>query len=156
MAKVAQITANGPDGGSAHVVGFGDLRVMIIRDGENEWYAQSLEIDYIAQGQSLESVQSAFEAGLKKTIEEHLKLYGDIKKLLKAAPQEVWAEFYEHTTSCAYRYSQISTHVLTTPASEVSFVASTKEVPVRQAPRVLPFKRIAYLAHTPHDMQIPA
>jgi len=95
--------------GSAHIVGFGNLRVVITND-DGSWFAQALEIDYAAQGKSMEDVKKRFEHGLAVTIDEHLKIYGSIKMLLQPAPPEVWVELLEHA-KLAKRFSQISIHV---------------------------------------------
>lgn len=146
MAKAVQVSAN-TDDGSFHAVGVGDLKVMIINDSEGEWYAQALEIDYIAQGTDLEDVKASFEAGLKETVKEHLKLYGDITGLLKPAASEVWEEFYQHTTSGAYRFSQVTTLALDVPTDRGVMIATTHATtkPKKRAPTQLPFQRIAYL-----------
>lgn len=93
---------------SAHVVGIGNLRVMITND-DGSWFAQSLEIDYAAQGHSLEDVKKRFEDGLCKTIEQHLRIYGSIDNLLQVAPKEVWTEFFNNS-KIQNRYSHVSVH----------------------------------------------
>ena len=70
-----------------------DLRVLVMPDGGN-WFAQGLEIDYAASGESREDVKRRFESGLAATVDEHLKIYGNIKGILKAAPGEIWDELY--------------------------------------------------------------
>jgi len=91
-----------------HVVGIGNLRVVIESDGKS-WTAQGLEIDYIAQGSSLEDAKKQFEDGLACTIHQHLRIYGDIDKLLSPAPREVWKSVLNPKAIRA-RYSQISIH----------------------------------------------
>jgi hypothetical protein len=155
MANAVQVVKNTKDGGSAHAVGVGDLRVMIICDGETEWYAQGLEIDYLAQGENKEAVQKAFERGLQATIAEHIKLHGHIKKLLRPAEPEVWEEFYRHTAGAHFKFTQISVHAFKTPGDEHVFVATTKvgkskskskSKPSRQEGSEvhLPFKRLPF------------
>lgn len=99
------ITVSTSDG---HVVGIGNLRVAIESDGKS-WTAQGLEIDYIAQGDSLEDAKKQFEDGLSCTINQHLRVYGDIDRLLSPAPREVWKEVLNPKAIRA-RYSQISIH----------------------------------------------
>ncbi|MDQ3267546.1 MAG: hypothetical protein M3P47_02290 [Pseudomonadota bacterium] len=79
--------------GDQHVVGVKSLSVLLCEDG-GAWFAQSLEIDYAAAGQSVEEAKDNFAAGLDATIAEHLKLYGSIDKFLKIAPQHAWDAFY--------------------------------------------------------------
>jgi len=94
--------------GETHVVGIGNLRVAIETDGIS-WTAQGLEIDYIAQGSDLEDAKKQFEDGLACTIHQHLRIYGNIDKLLSPAPREVWKEVL-NPKAIRTRYSQISVH----------------------------------------------
>jgi hypothetical protein len=115
----------GKDGST--IVGIGNLRVVIVQEG-NEWFAQSLEIDYAAQGKSLAKVKQAFENGLAATVHEHIRVYGTIEKLLKPAPPEVWRDMlFGVAVSGKHfkRFSQISLH--------------------RELQQSLPFKAIDYL-----------
>jgi predicted RNase H-like HicB family nuclease len=62
-----------------------DLRVIVwLRDGF--WFARGLEIDYAAQGKSLDEVKANFERGLALTIEEHLKVFGNLNHMLLPPP----------------------------------------------------------------------
>lgn len=79
------------DDGATHVVGIGNLRVVITND-DGAWFAQGLEIDYAAEGDTLEAAKNNFADGLYATIQTHLKLHGSIKKLLRPAPQDAWQE----------------------------------------------------------------
>jgi hypothetical protein len=91
-----------------NLVGIGNIRVFIVNE-ENSWFAQALEIDYAAQGKSLADVKKNFENGFVATIHEHLKVFGTITKLLKPAPQEVWAEVFSSGKKVKF-YSQFSSH----------------------------------------------
>jgi hypothetical protein len=103
-------TASGPvKGGTVHLVGIGNLRVVIVQD-DKHWFAQGLEIDYAEQGDSVEDVKKNFENGLRATIEQHLKINGTIKKLLRVAPPEVWADVLGDPSADRNFYSQISVH----------------------------------------------
>jgi hypothetical protein len=99
--------------GKISVVGIGNLRVVIIKD-DDLWFAQGLEIDYAAQGQTIEDVKKHFEGGLAATVHEHLRVFGDIGKLLKVAPAEVWNEFLMGTfvESKHYSFDQVTVHKL--------------------------------------------
>ena len=94
--------------GSTHLVGIGNLRVMIIKD-DGSWFANGLEIDYAAQGSSINDVKRRFERGLAATIHEHLKMYGSIDKLLKPAPGNVWVALMDAAKMKRF-YSQVSVH----------------------------------------------
>lgn len=95
--------------GEHHVVGLGNLRVVIIPDGKF-FFAQGLEIDYCAQGATVADVKKKFEAGLKKTINQNLKVHGSIKPMLRAAPDEVWQELVLDSHAMPHRYFQVSGH----------------------------------------------
>lgn len=83
------------------------LRVLILEE-DSKWFAQGLEIDYAAIGDSLEQAQRNFEAGLYDTITEYLTMHGDIGGLLKVAPDSAWRLFLEDPL--AFKYSQVSYH----------------------------------------------
>jgi hypothetical protein len=100
------VAVHGTDG-STHMVGVGNIKVIICHD-EDAWFAQGLDIDYAANGHSLEEVKTNFQIGLKGTIDLHIKAYGHIKKFLKVAPQEVWDEL--RASGDHYQYSQVSFH----------------------------------------------
>ena len=108
LATAVQIGTTTEDG-SANVVGIGNLRVMITND-DGSWFAQALEIDYAAQGDTEEDVKQRFEKGLEATIDEHLQIHGTIEKLLQPAPQEVWVEMFK-TAEKGKLFSQVSVHI---------------------------------------------
>ena len=97
--------------GSHHIVGIGDLRVVIVPDGDF-WFAQGLEIDYAVQGSSEADVKKNFEYGLEATVEAHLQIHGTIAGLLRVAPPEVWKEFLGDPSGKRKVYSQVTSHVL--------------------------------------------
>lgn len=90
--------------GIHHLAGIGDLRVVIVPDGDF-WFAQGLEIDYAAQGKSVKDAKRKFTTGLSATIEEHLCIYGNIEKLLRVSPTEVWKENLLSAGAIPKRYS---------------------------------------------------
>jgi hypothetical protein len=93
--------------GSAHVVGIGNLRVILTEE-DGSWFAQALEIDYFAQGDSLGDVKHRFEQGLMMTIHENLKVFGNIEGVLISPPGEVWKEL----VACKpVGFSQVSVHL---------------------------------------------
>ena len=96
---------------AVHVVGIGPLRVVIAQE-DGGWFAQALEIDYVAQGSSLEDVQNNFSEGFTATIDEYLKVYGSINELLKPAPAEVWRELVFMPSQQGFDYVQVSIHEL--------------------------------------------
>lgn len=108
-ARSGKATAGHEQSGDEHIVGFGNLRVVICQEGE-QWFAQGLEIDYAADGTSLDDVKKNFEEGLAGTIHLHLKAYGNLKNLLKIAPPDAWEDWYKEAKKM--RYSQVSIHDL--------------------------------------------
>ncbi len=133
MAEAAHITKNHDDG-CTHTVGFGDLRVMVLEE-DGIWYAQGMEVDYIAQGVTKEDAMRAFEDGLAKTIRANLEHVGHIRGLLQTADSETWGEFYSQSEDGQYFYSCVSKHALKERSDEPSMVAFSK----------LPFEQIAYM-----------
>lgn len=106
-----------------HAVVLSALRVMVERDGES-WFAQGIEIDYAASGTSIDDVKERFERGLKRTIEENLRRYQSIARILRWAPAEVVAEFDQ----CQQRFS----------FSHVSYHDLSDDMPA------FPYRRIAF------------
>jgi hypothetical protein len=97
--------------GVHHLVGFGNIRVIIVPDGE-AFFAQGLEIDYAAQGSTVDEAKKHFETGLKATVDQHLKIYGNIKGLLQPAPAAIWQELVPEKTALHNRYWHISEHTI--------------------------------------------
>lgn len=118
--------------GIHHMVGIGDLRVVICPDGDF-WFAQGLEIDYAAQGKSFKDAKKQFGDGLSATIEQHLQIYGNIEKLLKVAPPEVWKDTLLSAGAIAKRYSTV-----------MLYHVERQEVPY-SIQNVFPFQGINYL-----------
>lgn len=77
-----------------HAVLLSALRVMVENDGDT-WFARGIEIDYAAAGTSLADVRERFVRGLQRTIEENLKRYNSIQRILRWAPEDVVAAFQE-------------------------------------------------------------
>jgi hypothetical protein len=82
-----------PDG-SMHIVAIWSLKVVIVNDGPTTWFAQGLDIDYAAEGSSVEDAKKNFQNGLLATIHQHLKAYSNLSKMAKPAPTDVWQELY--------------------------------------------------------------
>ncbi len=97
--------------GATHFVGIGPIKVIICNE-DGSWFAQGVDIDYAANGTSLDDVQTNFESGLAGTIDLHIKMYGNLKKFLKQAPQEVWDELHSvgshHTLTHASFHDDLS------------------------------------------------
>ncbi|MEP7353047.1 MAG: hypothetical protein ABI824_07425 [Acidobacteriota bacterium] len=78
-----------------HAVVVWNLSVLILPD-EDGWFAQGLEINYGAQGDTLEEAQQNFQAGLKATIHQHLRVHGNIERILTFAPSRFLKEAAQH------------------------------------------------------------
>ena len=114
------------EGEDTHAVLIQSLRVIIMREGD-QWFAQGLELDYAAAGESQDDVKSRFENGLSATISEHLKVYGSVEKILKVAPQDAWNLWL--TERHRYKLDHTSFHAIGADEATVGF----------------PFSGIAYL-----------
>ncbi len=126
--SVPSATAFHADDGDTHIVGIGNLRVIICKDGSS-WFAQGLEIDYAADGKTLKEVKENFQSGLEATIDEHLKVYGTIQQILIPAPKEVWQDLA--SSGKHMRYSQVTLHDPNLgdefPYSGIDYIERTEE-----------------------------
>lgn len=104
------------EGDDEHAVLIQSLRVVIVKDGE-QWFAQGLELDYAAAGTSQDDVKSRFRDGLAATINEHLKVYGSVDRMLKVAPQEAWNLWLAQGKR--YKFDQASFHPIETKDAQI-------------------------------------
>ncbi|MFN3325379.1 MAG: hypothetical protein ACK5AZ_17940 [Bryobacteraceae bacterium] len=95
--------------GKHHVVGVGNIRVFLVPDG-SAWFAQGLEIDYAAYGRTREEARQAFESGLAATVEQHLRVHGNISGLLQVSPPEIWSKLVFEKGAVGSLFSQVTTH----------------------------------------------
>lgn len=106
------------------------LRVLIIPDGTG-WFAQGLEIDYSAGGNSLEDVKRRFQEGLSATIQEHVRVFGSVDKLIKAAPAEDWAMYSSNNDKFALSLVTFCPNVnhdpINWPYPEIIYLQQRKE-----------------------------
>lgn len=65
------------------------LHVTIEPDGKS-WFAQGLDVDYAAQGDSPEEALHNFVRGLHLTINIYRREMLDLGRLLEASPQEAF------------------------------------------------------------------
>jgi hypothetical protein len=96
---------------SVDVIGFGNLRVIVVQD-DDLWFATCLDFNYAAQGTSLSEVKSNFERGLSATVEEHLRVFGNIENLLSRPSSSRIRQEIMHKMPQAFRYSQVTVHRL--------------------------------------------
>lgn len=118
MAKVrTNLAAKAGNTAAAHVqhedgehsaVAIWNLSVLIVPD-ENFWFAQGLEINYGAQGDSEEDARKNFEQGFLATVHQHLKVHGNIERLLKFAPSQILREAARNKAAIN-KYYHVSFH----------------------------------------------
>lgn len=116
----------GKDG--SQTVCLGNLHVLLTKH-EDTWLAQGLEIDYAIDGDSIPEVKARFEKGLTLTIESHLRVYSDIKSLLRVAPQPIWDKFYAAVPPDIQHEQGLMT---------------VRALPKHHPQQVLPFDKIVY------------
>lgn len=102
-----------------------NLHVRITRDDEH-WFAQGYEIDYAAEGDSLDDVKLRFQCGLSATIQEHLKIFGTAAKLLMPSPAEVWQALNKSPGS-SHTYNQVGAYKFDDPSIQASLPYSAIE-----------------------------
>jgi hypothetical protein len=84
--------------GKHRAVAIWNLSVLIVPDS-GFWFAQGIEIDYGAQGNTPEDAQHNFQEGLIATVRQHLRVYGDITRILKFAPSEILKEVAQNKSA---------------------------------------------------------
>ncbi|MGA3026969.1 MAG: hypothetical protein ABSF98_19605 [Bryobacteraceae bacterium] len=97
------------ESGELHAVAIWNLHVLLIPSGSN-WVAQGVEIDYVAQGDSIEGAKHNFEHGLESSIDLNIRMYGNIEGLLTFGPDEVLREAVLHRGTQYKVYSQLTAH----------------------------------------------
>lgn len=113
-----------------HAIAIKSMRVIIVEDGE-QWFAQSLDIDYAASGSTLESVKANFEKGLSATIKAHLKSFGSIERIMKAPNISDWMSLIKDATSRQYDFSMGECHILEDelqlPFGQIQYIENFKK-----------------------------
>jgi len=99
-----------------HAVALWNLSVLIVPDGDF-WFAQGIEINYGAQGDSAEDAKKNFQEGLVATINQHLKIYGNIEKILKFASPDILKEAADNKPAIK-RFAWISLHEVLAPEAQ--------------------------------------
>lgn len=74
---------------------FGSLRVWVTRDGSH-FVCQGLEVDYLAEGQSVEEALANFHRGLLLTLKKRIEKYKHPHTLIQPAPREHWKEAFDN------------------------------------------------------------
>ena len=105
--------------------GLWNLHVRITCEGEY-WFAQGYEIDYAAEGNSIDDVKLRFQCGLSATIQEYLKIFGTATKLLVPASAEVW-QALEDVPGSSHTYNQVGAYKFDDPSIQESLPYSAIE-----------------------------
>jgi len=118
MAKIkTKLDASAKDAHALHLqdeddahaaVAIWNLSVLIVPD-EEHWFAQGLEINYGAQGDTEKEAQENFQRGLLATIHLHLKVHGSIERILTFAPSQILREAADNKDRIA-QFDQVSFH----------------------------------------------
>lgn len=95
-----------------HVVAIKSMRVIILQDGQDTWFAQSMDIDYAASGLSIEDVQKNFEVGLSATIKAHLEEFGNMNQIMRSPNFEDLVSLLLENGK-QFEYSTVEVHELT-------------------------------------------
>src|SRR6266446_5881477 len=74
-AEVGKAAAIHLEDGEHQAVAFFNLRVLVVPDGKF-WFAQGFELDYAAQGATVEEAKKHFMLRLSATIHHHLEIFG--------------------------------------------------------------------------------
>ena len=124
--------------GNKHVIAFDSLRVIIVQDSKDTWFAQAIDIDYAASGLSLEDVKHNFAKGLALTLAANLKRFGNIDRVMsnpKSIDIEVLKDYtnedgllnsitMEHVSTCELRgFDEFKEHM---PYHSISFIEGSK------------------------------
>lgn len=113
------------DGAERHRVKFGNLRVLVVQE-DGQWFAQGIEVDYAAAGDSLEDVKDRFSRGLLETARAHIRRFETIDGMLRFAPEATWRRIFDESEAYDVTLQQVQA------------ISAPKEP-------TLPFKQIAYL-----------
>lgn len=125
-------TASASDGGAAVADarppcagGMGDLRVRVGRD-DSFWFAQGLEVDYLAMGDTEPQAKEHFERGLATTAEEHLRIHGHLDHLLTPAPAEAWKEVMKAAARSQVTVNRLPTRIPNLPFNGIAYIAGDR------------------------------
>lgn len=97
--------------GNTHIVEIRAMRVLIVKDTNDAWFAQCIDLDYATQGSTIDEAKSNFEKGLTLTIKAHLDRFGTIDHFMKAPPIEAWLPLIS-SDHRVFNFSNVSAHDL--------------------------------------------
>jgi hypothetical protein len=81
-----------------------ELHVLIRPAAEGGFYAQGIEIDYLATGATEEEARDRFTYGFIKTVRSYLKKNRSLDGLFKtAAPAEARKEYYSSSNTAVFQ-----------------------------------------------------
>ena len=103
--------------------GMGDLRVRVDRD-DAFWFAQGLEVDYLAMGDTETQAKKHFERGLAATAEKHLLIHGHLDHLLTPAPAEAWKEVMKAAVRSEVTARRVPMRIPNLPFDGIVYIAA--------------------------------
>ncbi len=83
--------------------------MLIVPDGK-AFFAQCHEIDYAAQGETLEEVKSNFEKGFSATVFHHLRMFGSLDEMMHPVGGDMWQDLIGSTEGMKFTVSHTALH----------------------------------------------
>lgn len=77
--------------GDLHTILLHAHRVVVFND-DGGWFAQGLDIDHFAQGDTQESAIGNYTESFEWMIQEHLDTYKSLRHIRVPAPKEIWTQ----------------------------------------------------------------
>lgn len=113
------------------------LHVVIYQDHEDTklWIAQSLDVDYVASGRSLEEAKHNFATGLSRMIKRHLEKFGDVSRIMQNPSKDICSEAMAKDNCQAFG-------LITQQTLPIQEIPELKDIP--QLKQHLPFREIAF------------
>ncbi len=77
---------------------------VLLEHKHDAWFARSFEIDYFAEGATLEEAEANFISGLGYTIARNFQIHGNADRVFqRQAPGDLWLKRFESRTNPAGR-----------------------------------------------------
>lgn len=114
--------------------GMGDLRVRVDKD-DAFWFAQGLEVDYLAMGDTETQAKKHFERGLAATAEEHLLIHGHLDHLLTPAPAEAWKGVMKAAVRSEVTARRTPTRIPNLPFDGIAYISTDRRGQGTHRPR---------------------
>lgn len=95
------------DGHGHCLIGLANLRVILFTE-DLSWFAQGIDIDYLAEGSTEEEAKKNFEEGLCGTLHAYYSKYGTIRGRLRAASRQLVREVAAQENAKGATFGSIS------------------------------------------------